>query len=95
MIVAKINASWNDDEREISCQTENNQDPYLIRRINLTVECELQNREFAVVCVTCIRETRDHAPNLLSMLIYKFQLLVLTPLGNGDYQIVITDLNNF
>lgn len=46
--VARINASWNDDGREISCQTENNRDPYLIRRINLTVECELKNREFAI-----------------------------------------------
>lgn len=47
-IAARITASWNYDEREISCQTENNQDPYLIQRINLTVECELRNREFAV-----------------------------------------------
>lgn len=46
--VAKLNASWNDDGREISCQTENNRDPYLIRRINLTVECELKSREFAM-----------------------------------------------
>lgn len=46
--VARFNASWNDDGREVSCQTENNQDPYLIRRINLAVECELKNREFAM-----------------------------------------------
>lgn len=46
--VAKLNASWNDDGREISCQTENNRDPYLIRRTNLTVECELKNRDFAM-----------------------------------------------
>lgn len=45
---ASINVSWKDDERTISCQTENNQNPYLIQKINLTIECELRNRDFVM-----------------------------------------------
>lgn len=43
-IVAQFTASWEDDGMEISCQVENNKDPYLIRKIKLMVNCELRNR---------------------------------------------------
>lgn len=41
--VAQFTARWEDDGMEISCQVENNKDPYLIRKIKLTVYCELRN----------------------------------------------------
>ncbi|XP_065813928.1 B-cell receptor CD22 isoform X3 [Labrus bergylta] len=51
-IVSKqISANWQDDGKELSCQTKDNKDAYLIRKISLTVEYapkETQGRRFPV-----------------------------------------------
>lgn len=36
-------ANWEDDGKEFSCQTQDNEDPHLIRKINVIVECKLMN----------------------------------------------------
>lgn len=88
-IAASIIVTWMDDERNISCQKENNQDPYLIQRINLAIECELRSREFVMWQLY----KGNKSPNLHSMLTNKSQLLVFISLGKSIHHMVIIDLN--
>lgn len=47
--VHSLTATWQDDGKTYSCQTEENKDPYLIQNITLNVECKLMNGEFIYV----------------------------------------------
>lgn len=42
-LTVSFTADWEDDGKEFSCQTRDNKDPHLLRKINLIVECKLMN----------------------------------------------------
>lgn len=42
----KFEANWTDDGKMFSCQTQDNKDEHLIRKVSLTVECKFLNAEF-------------------------------------------------
>lgn len=48
----EFKVSWRDDGKTFSCQTEDNKDQHLIRKVSLTVECKFLNAEFIYVTST-------------------------------------------
>lgn len=57
-ITARLKVTWLDDGKQFSCQTQDNNDRYLIKNVSVTVECKFMNGEFidvmsAITVVIC------------------------------------------